>query len=108
MEEEQERCCETLHCTLLEALVAVPLFLHFEVHLLIFTRILLEGVLVPELILLVVENVLATDPGFAFELPVRLLELLVIDPLEDVVRNLENDSRWNSSIESISSLMPDM
>ena len=96
VEEKQERCCETLHCTLIEVLVAVRLFLPFEVHVLIVPRILLEGVLVPELVVLVVENVLALDPGFAFELPVRLLEPLVIDPLEDVVRNLENDSRWNS------------
>ena len=93
MEETQELGCETLHCNLIEVLVAVRLFLPFEVHVLIVPRILLEGVLVPELVVLVVENVLATDPGFAFELPVRLLELLVIDPLEDVVRNLENDSR---------------
>ena len=97
MEEEQERCCETLHCTLLEAHVAVPLFLHFEVHLLIFTRILLEGVLVPVFFVLVVGNLLVPEPGLVFELLVRcLLEPLVIDLLEDVVRNLENNSRWNS------------
>ena len=96
MEEEQERCCETLHCTLLEALVAVPLFLHFEVHLLIFTRILLEGVLVPGRFVLFVEDLLVSTPGLVFELLVCFLELLAIDPLVDAVRNFESGSPWKS------------
>lgn len=98
VEEDQELDREILHCDLFEALVTVVFFPLFEVHLLVAPLTLLEGVLLPE----------CFEPGLVFELLVRFLKLLVIDPLKDVVRNLENDSLWNSRVESMSSSMPDM
>ena len=114
-EGKQELCCEVLCCDLLGMFVEIMLLLFLEVQLLVALLaliILRRGLLKPEGLLIVVEAAFGLESCLDSNLLLCLLEVLCVNPLEDVPRNpasiLESLVVESSSCFFESSLMPDM